>query len=363
MKKRILCAVIAVLISLSPLHLEAQSIERKLLTWEQRSVNIGAVLEERGEVEAEFFGVNLNQDSIWITDVFAECGCTTVGFTKDTLSQDKIASLKVKFNPDHRGGDFAKQIIVRTNMDIYGDTLVLEGTNIPVLDNLEKSYPYRKGNLGFRLPAVNMGNVFTNEPKLKHVELHNFGKDTLGLMEEHSGIPEYIAVSMEPATLSPGQRGLLLINYDGEMKNDLGYFEENITLSFTDESQIDLKVMSVVHEYFQPVPKSLEKVVPKLGLSEIDIDLKEVSTGKKVSRNVIISNMGEETLKIRKVSTNCECVDIKLVSNELDAGQRTELSFTFDPKGRRGIDHKHITVFSNDPINPVRTIVIKSSIK
>lgn len=363
MKKSLVTGAISAFLILLSLSLEAQSIERKMLTWEQRSIDIGAVLEERGEVEAEFFGVNLNQDSIWITDVFAECGCTAVSFSKDTLTKDKIASIKVKFNPDHRGGDFAKQIIIRTNQDIYGDTLILEGINIPFPDDLNSAYPYKKGDLGFRLSAVNVGEVFTNEPKLKYVEVFNFSSDTLSLKNEQENLPEYLYVTLEPEVLSPGQRGLLLLSYDAAKKDDLGYFEENISLVLQDESKIELKIMAVVYEYFQPVPKSMEKIVPRLGLSDVDFDLRDVSANRKVSRDVFITNRGEEMLQIRKITTNCDCVEVLLEADELGAGQRTEMKFTFDPKGRRGIDHKHITIFSNDPINPVRTIVVKSTVK
>jgi hypothetical protein len=363
MKKYILLGVIGGCLLNLPLSLEAQSIERKVLTWEQKSINIGAVLEEGGEVEAEFFGVNLNQDSLWITDVFAECGCTAVDYTKDTLESDRIASIKVKFNPDHRGGVFAKQIIVRTNQDIYGDTLILEGTNMPIPDDFLSAYKHRVGDLGLRLSAINIGNVFTNEPKLKFVEVYNFGADTISLAENQESIPEYISVNLNPEKIAEGQRGILMLAYDGEKRGDLGYFEEEINVSLTNNSNIPLKTLAVVFEYFQPVPKSMEKVVPRIGLSEIDIDLKEVSANKKVSRDIIITNMGEEKLIIRKVSSNCDCVELMLGADEIESDQRTELRFTFDPKGRKGIDHKHITVFSNDPIAPVRTIIVKSTVK
>ncbi|MFC3414758.1 hypothetical protein [Algoriphagus hitonicola] len=40
-----------------------------------------------------------------------------------------------------------------------------------------------------------------------------------------------------------------------------------------------------------------------------------------------------------------------------------ELEITFDPAGRKGIDQRNIFIFSNDPLNPVQSIVIKSRIK
>ena len=100
-----------------------------------------------------------------------------------------------------------------------------------------------------------------------------------------------------------------------------------------------------------------------MGIATVEIDLREISANSKVSRSITMTNMGQEPLNIRKVATNCDCVEIELDKNDLQSGETAELKFTFDPKGRRGIDHKHISIFSNDPLNPVRTIVVRSSVK
>lgn len=345
------------------LPLGAQTLERKTLSWEQKKIDIGAVLEEKGPVQAEFFAVNTHQDSIFITDVITDCGCTTVDFSKDTLISEGIASIKVQFDPDHRGGEFSKVIIIRTNQDIYGDTLYLEGINMPIPENIEMAYPHRIGNLGFKLSAINMGNVFTNEPKIKYVEVHNFGSTVVSLEKVQAGLPSYLQVSFEPENLNPNQRGLLIFSYDGESKNDLGYFDERVQLGMNDDQKLDLRIMSVVYEYFSPVPKSMESMVPRLGISSAELDLKDISANTKVSRTVTFTNSGKETLLIRKIATNCNCVETELKNSKLEPGESTDLKFTFDPKGRKGIDHKHISVFSNDPLNPVRTIVVRSSVK
>lgn len=364
MKKSVLYLSGLLLLIISSLPLAGQTFERKTLTWEKRKIDIGAVLQEKGEVEAEFFALNENQDSIYITDIFTDCGCTTVQYTKDTLANGQIASLKVKFDPDQKGGEFSKGIIVRTNLDIYGDTLFLEGINMPIPENAEMAFPHRVGTLGFRLTAVNMGYIFTNEPKVKYVEVYNFGNSPIGFKEVQDKIPNFMAVSLEPSQLEPSQRGLLVLTYDGAAKNDLGFFDEVISIGLdVDDMNLGLRVMSVVYEYFQPVPKSLENSVPKLGIANAEIDLREISANSKISRSITLTNMGQEGLNIRKVSVNCDCVELALGKMDLQAGETTELKFTFDPKGRRGIDHKHISIFSNDPLNPVRTIVVRSSVR
>ncbi|MFC0262865.1 DUF1573 domain-containing protein [Fontibacter flavus] len=352
------------LLLLLSLSIEAQTLDRKTLTWERKTINIGAVLEENGPVDVEFYAVNLHEEKIAITDIITDCGCTTVDFTKDSLENQKVASLKVKFDPDHRGGEFSKVIIVRTTEDIYGDTLYLEGINMPIPDNIEMAYPHRLGVLGFRLSSINMGNVLTNEPKIKYIEVHNFGQDTIHLNKDQEHLPDHLQVRLEPEYLNPGERGLMIFTYDGTLKGDLGYLEESVAIKLeSSEEKISLKLIAVVFEYFEPVPKSMENLVPRLGFSESDIDLKDISSSRKVERSVTLINMGQEPLEIRKVVSNCPCLTIELDERRIEAGQRIQLKFEFDPKGRRGIDHKHITLFTNDPINPVRTIIIKSTIK
>jgi hypothetical protein len=344
-------------------NLTAQTVQRKTFTWETKKINIGPVLDDRGPVEVEFFAKNENQVPLLITDVVPDCGCTTVGYSKDSIAAGQIGSIKVQFNPEQSGGEFSKGIIVRTNEDIYGDTLFLEGINMPLSENPEMDFPHRMGSVGMRLSAVNFGYVFTNEPKIKYVEVHNFGTDEIRLADESARISDYLSLSFAPEAIQPGQRGLLVMEYNGEAKKDLGFFEEKISLKLQSGEDLGLRVLAVVYEYFPPVPKSMENMVPRLGITETEFDLREISSNQKVSRTISMTNTGQEPLHIRKVSTNCNCVVTTLGKDTLQPGERTELAFTFDPKGRRGIDHKHITIFSNDPINPVRTIVVRSSVR
>lgn len=362
--KKYSCLLIFLIIHQFSAFAQSAAQDRKTLFWEQKTINIGAVLEEKGPVTVEFFGLNQNNQAIQLTDVITDCGCTTVDYSRDTLSMHDIASIKVQFDPDHRGGDFRKMVIVRSNVDIYGDTLFLEGINMPIPEDYELAFPYRKNSLGFRLPGINMGHVFTNEPKVKYVEVFNFGTENIAISKLGQSFPDHIQVTLEPEVLSPGQRGLLVLTFDGQAKNDLGFFDETLGIKFWDSAQaVELKLQAVVYEYYPPVPKSMEHRVAKLGISDVDLDLREVNASQKVNRTIILTNLGPEPLEIKKVTTTCGCVQVQLDQTVLQSGERADLKFTFDPKGRRGIDHKHITLFSNDPLNPVRTITIKSSIK
>jgi hypothetical protein len=235
---------------------------------------------------------------------------------------------------------------------------------MPVPEMIETAYPHKVRNIGFRLPAVNMGEVFTNEPKVKYVELYNFGNKEFSLNEEQPGLPDYLKIELVPDTLNPEKRGLLAITYDGTIKNDLGHFEEKIALDVNQsDDPLDFKMFSVVYDYFPPLPKSMEDQVAKLGISDTEVNLGNINSNSRVTKSVTLSNLGLEPLDIRKISTNCDCLEIDLENKTLFPEETAKLAFTFDPKGRKGIDHKHITIFSTDPLHPVRTIVVRSSIK
>lgn len=343
---------------------DAQEIERKLLFWENRTIDIGTVLEENGLVEVEFLGLNQTDSAIVISDIMTDCGCTTAAYSKDTIYQSKVGSVKVNFNPDHRGGAFTKMIVVRTNQDIYGDTLYLQGYNIPFPDNVDAAYPYRNQEIGIRLSTINMGNVYTHEPRRKMVELYNFGKDSISLTSIADSLQDYLKIDLQPLVIAPNQRGLLILNYDGQRKNDFGLVEEELSLNFSGKKNpLTLRLIANIFEYFEPVLKSMENIVPRLGINEVDIDLKNISSDQIIRRDIRLTNQGEEVLEIRKVITNCDCLEVKIEKELLMGGESMQLGYTFNPKGRRGIDHKHIMLFTNDPIQPVRTIVIRSMIR
>lgn len=347
------------------LTVDAQVIDRQLLFWENRTIDIGTVLEENGKVEVEFFGLNQTDSLIIINDVQTDCGCAVASFSQDTIYQNKVGSVRVSFDPDHRGGAFTKLIIVRTNQDIYGDSIYLQGYNIPLPEDLISAYPHQVNDVGFRLPAVNMGNVYTHEAKRKLIEIYNFGGVELKLdTVAPRAQDEFLKLRSIPEVIAPDQRGLIEVYYNGYNRGDLGFVSDDLILDFEGKSEpVKLKILANIFEYFEPVTKDREQIVPRLGIQDIEIDLKEIRANQSINRRVKLTNQGSELLEIRKVISNCDCVEVKIDSMQLLAGETANLEFVFDPKGRRGIDHKQIVIFSNDPINPIRTIVVKSTIK
>lgn len=343
---------------------KAQQIGKPILDWKAKRIDLGTLLEEQG-VQKVVFEFTYSGDSLFIIrEVEAECGCTTVEFTRDTLRKGESGSVQLAFDPSLAAGFFSKLIVVKGPSALVQDSLFLEGTSIPYPTNLSRAYPLKLRDLGFRLKKVNMGDVFDNEPKIKYVEFFNFREDFLEKNKFEFRAPNYIKLEQVQDFVRPQERGLIKFSYDSKLKNDLGFVEDEVSFSWKSDSKdlITLQVLADLFEYFPPISKDKLADSPHLMIQPTVLDLGEISSKIVVRRMVTLSNPGKNTLEIRKIQGNCECLTIEIPKNTLSSGESIELSLVFDPVGRKGIDQRNIYIFSNDPVNPVQLIVMKSRI-
>ena len=345
---------------------KAQQAPLPKVIWKVNRIDFGTILEEQGIQVAEFEFTNTQDSLFYIQEVVLECGCTSVEYTQDTLRSGESGKVQVSFDPSSAAGFFSKLVIVKGNLQGSVDSLFLEGVSIPYPSDPQKAYPARMGNLGFRLKKINMGEVFDNEPKIKYVEFFNFGQEVLDKGAFRATTPNYLWIEQVQQFVRPQERGLFRIRYESSFrKGDLGFYEDAVPVYWENVtgSEITLEIIADLFEYFAPVQKSSLDEVPQLKIAQKEIDLKEISSKTVVRRTVTLSNPGRSTLEIRKIQGNCDCLILTAPKDELAPGESMELSLTFDPVGRKGIDQRNIYIFSNDPVNPVQLIVLKSRIE
>lgn len=348
-----------------PFWSQAQESTVPKVIWKVNRINLGTVLEEQGIQTTGFEYTNTQDSLFFIKDVWLECGCTLVEFSKDSIGLGESGVLEISFDPTSAAGFFSKLIVVNGNLSGVSDSLFLEGISIPYPSDINRAYPVSQGSLGFRLKKINMGDVFDNEPKIKYVEFFNKGDEMLNKEAFRVNAPPHIQVSQVQSFVRSQERGLFMIRYDGKARNDLGYFEDEVSVSWENlpKSEIKLDLLADLFEFFPPVPRSNLDEVPQLFIAQKEIDLREISSRTVVRRTVTLVNKGRQVLELRKIQGNCECLKIEAPKDKLEPGESMELSLTLDPIGRKGIDQRNIYIFSNDPVNPVQLIVMKSRIE
>jgi hypothetical protein len=195
------------------------------------------------------------------------------------------------------------------------------------------------------------------------VEFFNFGKSTLKKSELVFQGPSYITISQIQDSIRSQERGLLLISYDGKAKNDLGFFEDRTVISWGEKQKVELDILADIFEYFAPFAKKNLNTVPQLFIENKEVNLGSISPNTIQIRTVNLTNRGHQVLEIRKIQGNCECLKLEMGKTSINPGETLEMKITFDPKGRFGLDQRNIYIFSNDPVNSVQLIVVKSRVE
>jgi uncharacterized cupredoxin-like copper-binding protein len=103
-------------------------------------------------------------------------------------------------------------------------------------------------------------------------------------------------------------------------------------------------------------------VEPKLVLQQIEHDFGDIVQGEVVSHVFVLSNSGGDLLTIDKVRPSCGCTAAMPEQNELGPGESTNLTVSFNSKGRMGKQKKIVRIETNDPESPQQIITIKGNV-
>ena len=91
---------------------------------------------------------------------------------------------------------------------------------------------------------------------------------------------------------------------------------------------------------------------PKIVFQEKEYNFGTVVQGEKVKHNFVVTNNGDDTLKISNVHASCGCTAALPDKKELLPSESTNIRVEFNSLGRTGNQLKYITVISNDKDNP-----------
>jgi hypothetical protein len=212
------------------------------------------------------------------------------------------------------------------------------------------------------MKKVNMGDVFDNEPKEKFLEFFNYGSQPLEKKNLQVKSPDFIKVEQVQELVRSKERGLLKIAYSANQRPELGAVSDQIQINWANSEAIELTILADLFDYFAPISKSGLEIVPQLFLAQKVIDLGGISSNTVSRQTVVLTNLGKQDLEIREIQENCSCLVLEYPKNVLLPGEKMDLTLIFDPIGRKGIDQRNIYIFTNDPVNPVQLLVLKSRI-
>ena len=131
MKKR-LFAIVGILLLFSVNVLaqnkptaKQQDNNKAYFSLEKKSLSFGEIkMGSTKTLEVSF--TNTGKKTLVLTDVYTNCGCTTVDWPKDPFAPGKSGTLKITYNPTETG-PFNKTVYIYTNAQNSSETIQIDG--------------------------------------------------------------------------------------------------------------------------------------------------------------------------------------------------------------------------------------------
>ncbi len=212
MKKPLLGIVLSLLMVLSAM---AQGEPQFLETFKpvERTHDFGTIYEKDGKVVNVFKLRNCGSKPVAISAVNTWCGCMVADYTKRAVRPGETAKITVSLDPDHKQGNFVKQVVVLVNDGSAYVRLWVKANIVPMVHPVREDHPFDYGY------GLFMNQQLLPFPQLQPGQTHSFelklANDTDKPMKVQFKRQPNNTVLKMPAqvTLKPRQRTSVRVSY------------------------------------------------------------------------------------------------------------------------------------------------------
>lgn len=329
------------------------------IRWLDSVYDFGAFAEDEAVKPAVFRFVNTGDEDVAITSAAATCGCTQPKYSAEAIAPGDTARIVVSYNAEGRPGRFSKSVYVRTTAGPERHRLEIKGVVIGSASTISGRYPVDMGPLKLRSGAAMMGKVAAGKAKSEFIDGYNRSDEPIA--PAFRSMPAYLKAAATPDTVPPGDLVSIGVFFNGDKCDDWGLVNDSIQICPTGEAGdcFWLPVVAIVEEDFSALTPGQREKAPRLSLVGDRIDLGGVPlrSTKPVKAKIKIANTGKSPLKIRKAYSTDKAISVRASSESIKPGKEADINVTFDPALQpEGVVNSRITIITNDPAAPTRTI-------
>lgn len=116
-----------------------------------------------------------------------------------------------------------------------------------------------------------------------------------------------------------------------------------------------------------PVPARKPAVtLPESGalvFEKTEHDFGEISDQKAIEMEMPFTNTGDRAITIRRMHAHCGCTTPELDKKTYQPGESGSIKVIFDPHRRYGTQAKKVTVYTDDPVLPIKHLTIRGYVR
>jgi hypothetical protein len=314
--------------------------------------DFGTISEESTKAVYEFEFTNTGKGDLKILNVQASCGCTSPEYTKNPVKPGQKGFIKVTYSTVNRPGAFRKSITVTVNNPEKPNVvLFIKGNVTPKGKSKAELYPVAIGNLELMTNHLAFNELNSDETRTDSVKIYNAGSQAMDLSFEQ--VPAHLQVKANPTQLPIDGEGYLIVTYNGSKKKDFGLVYDRFGIRTNDVNQPlkSLNVSARITLDFSHLSKKDMEQAPKISFKAVNYDFGTVKSGSVITYQFEFTNEGKQVLEVLKIKSSCGCTTSKLLQTSYKKGKSGMIEAIFDTSGRKGAQHKTLTVITNDPNN------------
>jgi len=223
------------------------------------------------------------------------------------------------------------------------------------------------------------GNIQDGD-KVTHIfEFTNIGFQPLVISKVRPS-SRSISTYLSEKTIPSGERGELEITFNSRKR--LGRQKKTVKVTAnTIPKEIILTIKADVKKAIAEVapPPKVEEIIStpafveppvvtskgtyaNISFNQNEISFGRVEEGKVVMQAMEFYNLSENELRISDIKTNCSCLKANVSSKTISPRNKGRLDFTFNTKGKTGVQNFAITLYGNT--NPIQKVIrLKGEVK
>jgi hypothetical protein len=234
----------------------------------------------------------------------------------------------------------------------------------PLEPSPEQKYPYQMGNLRMTRNSMTFNEILNTQKKSDSLEVYNDGGYPITI--QFSEFPKNVTPTLSKPSVEPGKTIFIRVEYDASKAEQIGFNTNDRVYMQTNDTLQPLKVFyisaNVKEDFTKLTPKQLANA-PKATFENRIFDFGTKPSGPDIPHSFFITNTGKSDLIIRNVQASCGCTATKPEKTVIKPGEKSKIDIVFDTKHRNGMQHKSITVITNDPDNPVILLQVQGTLE
>ncbi len=327
--------------------------------------NFGKFKEEAGKQKYDFVVMNTGDQPLVIQNIVASCGCTTPDWTKGPIPPKGSGKITAIYDPANRPGPFNKTLSVYTNSKPEVVVLVIKGEVIPHEKTVEELFTFAVGPVRFESNHLAFTNVLKTEKKIKVMQVINTSDKPAKI--DFDNVPAHLTLKMTPATLKPGQKGLVEGTYDATKNSGWGNVSDMIKLKINDEPQqnVYFYVSANLVEDFSKLTKEQLENAPVFKVDSMTVNLGKIPGSSANAVEFKFRNTGKSDLIVRHIRASCGCTAVQqgIQGQPIKPGEESSIKATFNSGSYKGKVTKAIYVYTNDPKNPESVLMLNADVE